>query len=130
MNDKSSQDFIKRLIAMLRVSGAKIEEYEVQPDGSLKPINSGETNPSKLIHSCVDMGMVRALEQWFESQSATQGQVFSCLAFMLANEIYQETDSDEQACTISTNYERYIHQTVHILRDTYGPPKKVNDVEK
>ena len=125
MTDKPKRtppDFIKALIAAFRAKGSTVEEYTVGDDGSLIPLNN--ENALKLIHREVDIDLVNAMQQWFNSQQVKQLTVMSSLAFMMANEIYNETRSDEEACAISSDYEKYIHQTVHALRAEFGPPKK------
>lgn len=118
-------DFVQSLIAMLRGKGVEIDEFQVQPDGSLKPIRSiSDKEALRLIHDKVNLDLVNALQQWFVSQDTSMLEVYASTAYFLAYQLYLETDSEEEACVISDDYGRYLHATAHLLYQHNGPPKK------
>lgn len=104
--------------------------FEVGKDGNLTPLGKDgkELNTSHVIHSYVDLDLVKSFQQWLESQNISQMQALSMLAYTLAIEIWHETDNEDQGCYIATDYERFIHQSVHGLWRTYG--KATGEVEK
>lgn len=129
MNDKprprGAPDFIQSLIAMMRGKGMQIDEYQIQPDGSIEPVKSiSDKEALSIIHDKVNLDLVKALRQWFVSQETTQLEVFSSAAYFLAHELYQHSDSEAEACIVSDDYARYIHATVHLLYKHHGVPEK------
>lgn len=129
MNDKprprGAPDFIQSLIAMMRHKGMQIDEFQVQPDGSIEPVKSiSDKEALRLIHDKVNLDLVNALQQWFVSQDTTMLEVFASTAYFLAYELYRETETEEEVCIVSDDYGRYIHATTHLLYRHNGPPKK------
>ena len=127
MNDKSN-DFLNRLIAAFRRTGGQVEAYQMSPDGKIEKISP--PNPTRMIHERVDIDLVNALGQWLESQEITEAVALSSLAFALASHLHQTTLSENEGCEISADFERYIHESVHLLHQKYGPMKKDTDVGK
>jgi hypothetical protein len=118
---------LRWLLDALKARGVNVEEFRINKDGEMVSIPSTDNkNPQRIIHEYVDLELVRALQQWFESQDLSVLQVLSCLAFALATELYQESDSEAEACAISSDYETYIHRSVHGLWETYGAPGSRN----
>lgn len=118
-------DFIQSLIAMLRGKGMEIEEFQVQKDGTLKPVRSiSDKEVLRLIHEKVNLDLVNALQQWFVSQDVSMLEVFASTSYFLAYQLYRETNSEEEACVISDDYGRYLHATAHLLYQHNGTPKK------
>jgi len=120
------------LQALLKALGAKpngmdfsVEGFAVGPDGKLQPINlSSEKSVDDLIHSKVDMDLIHALNHWFASQHVTERTVFSSLAYLLAHELYNTCESEQQACVVTQDYGSYMHTIVHALYSQHGAPKK------
>lgn len=135
---ESMQEFLKMFTEALKARGMelpkdfRLTEISVDKDGKMveRNITPDGESPSVHIHRALDLKLVEALRSWSESQDLTVMQVLSALAYTLALKLYYECATEDEVCTISQDFERYIHQTVHALHRQYGPPKKDADVEK
>lgn len=133
----SMQEFLKMFTEALKARGMELPkdfrmtEIYVDKDGKLveREITPG-TPPSVHIHRAVDLKLIEAFRRWLTSQHVSTMTALSTLAYTLALELYYECADEDEVCVISNDYQRYIHETVHVLYAQHGPPKKDADVEK
>lgn len=130
------QKFLQELLRALGLNPkTQVDEYEVQPDGTIKRLpDRSNKSVMRLIHDRVDIDFIKALQQWVVSQKGNEKgeydprDVCANLAFYIANELYNVCKDEAEVCSVSCDYGEYIHQSTHVMYKKYGAPKP--DVEK
>lgn len=102
----NSNDFLKALLNALT--------------GRAPRVDAADRNKClRNIEKDVDLALVNALSDWFNSQSQTEplklGKVVSSVCYWLALEIAKESDSEDEACILTQTFCDYIHQAMHAI---------------
>lgn len=104
----NSDDFLKALLTALTGKDPRVVTDDADRAECLLNIEKD-----------VDLALVNALSDWFNSQSQTEplklGKVISSVCYWLALDIAKESASEEQACILTQTYCDYIHQAMHAI---------------